>query len=100
MSPFQKDDLLAGAPGVGLFKGVRTIADVWARLDEANLFEREPQYTLSAVTGAGRSGPRRSTSRSSRAGFRSARRLGVSRDQSPSSSRRRAACCDASRGRG
>ena len=41
---FQMDDLLMGAPGRDLFLSVRTMADLWAWLDEANLFEREPQY--------------------------------------------------------
>lgn len=43
---FQKADLLAGAPGADLFFGVATLADLWGRLDEAGLFEREPRHDV------------------------------------------------------
>lgn len=43
---FQQTDLLESAPSVELFVGVATLADLWARLDEAELFERAPRHDV------------------------------------------------------
>lgn len=43
---FQQADLLETAPSVELFGGVATLAGLWARLDEAELFERAPRHDV------------------------------------------------------
>lgn len=43
---FQEADLLGAAPSPDLFLGVATLADLWERLDEADLFQREPQHDV------------------------------------------------------
>lgn len=43
---FQEGDLLASAPEVDLFFGVESLGDLWARLDQVDLFEREPAHAV------------------------------------------------------
>ena len=43
---FQEADLITDAPSAELFLGVATLADLWARLDGAELFEREPRHDV------------------------------------------------------
>lgn len=43
---FQQADLLESAPDVELFLGVATLTDLWARLDDDALVEREPRHEV------------------------------------------------------